>query len=644
VLYADGRRALEGVRRHRPDLVVTDVMMPDLDGFELATALRADPLTAWTSILMLSARAGPEAVGDGLASGADDYLSKPFTPQELVDRVQARLAAQVRQQAYRDQDAARHGALADVIAAVGSAESIAAALAALLDSPVVSLGASAASIALLGPVEQHLTVHYAGALGAELRDRYHLVALHAPVPVAEVVRTGRPMVVPDTLLLGPPYERLVRDAKDEVRAAVIQPLRDSTGVVIGAMDLLWPAPHTFDRADLDLVADLAAAAGPAVARIRAAEREHRIASDFQDHLLDLDRGSDAVVVSAVYQPAAEAMQVGGDWYLVTPLGDGRVGLCVGDVVGKGLPAATVMGRLRAAVAATALSSPEPGHVLATVQRYAATVPGARCTTLAYALVDPASGRIDHVSAGHPYLLLVTRDGTTHYLQDGRVPPLAAHGLRRSGPPGQAELPPGSLLILYTDGLIERRGESLDAGFARLATAAADCADRPVDAVCATLLERLAPGGGYTDDVVILAVRPTGTTDTSFSAAVPARLTEMPPLRHRLRDWLAGLGLDTTLRYNILLGVGEAVANAIEHGSGLDPRNSVSVEVFAAPDTIRATVSDTGQWATDSAARRREAHRGRGLTLINGVADQVETVRTARGTHLTLQYRRPARGA
>jgi anti-sigma regulatory factor (Ser/Thr protein kinase) len=144
--------------------------------------------------------------------------------------------------------------------------------------------------------------------------------------------------------------------------------------------------------------------------------------------------------------------------------------------------------------------------------------------------------------------------------------------------------------------------------------------------------------------VILAVRAAGTTDTSFSAVVPARLTEMAPLRHRLRDWLSSLGLDATLRYNILLGVGEALANAIEHGSGLDPRNSVSVEVFAGPGTIRATVSDTGQWATDSAASRREAHRGRGLTLINGVADQVETVRTARGTHLTLRYRHPARGA
>lgn len=379
--------------------------------------------------------------------------------------------------------------------------------------------------------------------------------------------------------------------------------------------------------------------GLAMARIRAAELEHRIATDFQDHLLDLDRGSTAVVVSAVYQPAAEAMRVGGDWYLVTPLDDGRVGVCVGDVVGHGLAAATVMGKLRAAVAVVALSSAEPHHVLTAVQRYAATVPGARCTTLAYAALDTSAATIQHVCAGHPYPLLVHRDGTTRYLDGGRLPPLAAVGLAADDPPGYADLPAGSLLILYTDGLIERHREPLSAGFARLAAAAAGCADLPVDTVCSTLLDRLAPPGGYTDDVAILAVRPTGTTGSSFAATLPADPAEMAPLRHHLRGWLAQFDLDARLTYRIILGIGEALANAIEHGSGLDPQKTVSVEAFASPDAIRATVSDTGQWSSDSAASHRSTDRGRGLTLINGLAEQVQTVRTARGTHLTQQFPR-----
>ena len=102
----------------------------------------------------------------------------------------------------------------------------------------------------------------------------------------------------------------------------------------------------------------------AVGRVRSAQREHRIAVDFQEHLLDLDRGSTAAVVAAVYQPGGEAMRVGGDWYLVVPLQrPGQIAISVGDVVGHGLPAAIVMSRLRAAVAATALTGADPDAVL-----------------------------------------------------------------------------------------------------------------------------------------------------------------------------------------------------------------------------------------------------------------------------------------
>jgi signal transduction histidine kinase/DNA-binding response OmpR family regulator len=642
VMFADGEAALNGVRRYRPDLVVTDVMMPTMDGFELVAAIRDAPGLASTPVLILSARAGADAAGDGYATGADDYLTKPFTSQELVNRVRAHLNAVVRHRAdreYADEQMRREAAFAEITSALTAAESTESALVAMLTSPAVSLGATAVAIGVLDPFERHVTVDYAGDIGAELRDRYHRMARDAPVPLAEVTRTGQSMVISDGRLLEPRFDRVMRDAAPHIRAAVIHPLRDSASTIIGVMALLWPEPRSFDQTELSLIGDLASVTGLAMARIRAAEREHRIATDFQDHLLDLDQSSTAVVVSAVYQPAAEAMRVGGDWYLVTPLDETRVGLCVGDVVGHGLAAATVMGKLRAAVAATAMSSGAPSDILATVQRYAATVPGARGTTLTYATLDTAAGTIDHVCAGHPYPLLVAPDGTTRFLFGGRVPPLAAVSGSPSGPSETADVPVGSLLILYTDGLIERYGESVSEGLARLATAATACATLPVDDVCSTLLERQAPPGDYTDDVGILAVRPTGATETSFVAVLPADPTQMAPLRHRLRRWLARLELDGTLNYRIVLGVGEALANAIEHGSGMDAGKTVSVEVFADVDAIRATVSDAGQWSADSAASRRSADRGWGLTLINGLADAVDTVRTARGTHVTVQFPR-----
>ena len=204
------------------------------------------------------------------------------------------------------------------------------------------------------------------------------------------------------------------------------------------------------------------------------------AIDFQEHLLDLDRGSTAAVVAAVYQPAGEAMRVGGDWYSVTPLvHPGRIAISVGDVVGHGLAAAIVMSRLRAAVAAAALTAGEPDAVLGALDRYGASVDGARCATVAYAQIDTEArgggATVSYSCAGHPYPLLVLPDGQAVYLESGRRAPVSVTRNdavdRPSGATATAELPPGGLLLLYTDGLIERPGETLDDGFGRLKAAA-----------------------------------------------------------------------------------------------------------------------------------------------------------------------------
>ncbi len=639
VLVADGRAALDAVRRHRPDLVVTDVMMPLLDGFAFVQELREDHEVSATPVLMLSARAGTEAAGEGFAAGADDYLTKPFTTAELLHRAEGRLNADARQRAHRAQQDAqfRHQAAMAVLAAgITAAESIPAILDALLAGP---LSAPAVAVGVYDSDSGHITVHYGGKVKAELRARYHHFAVDAPVPMAHVVSTDQAMIIPDMRGLDARFEPVASDSAASIQAGVIHPLHDSSGAVIGALALMWPQPQTFDGAALDMFAKAATITGQPLARITSTAREHRIATGFQNHLLDLDRSSTDAVIAAVYQPAAEAMQVGGDWYLATPLRPGAVGVCVGDVVGHGLPAATVMGKLRAAVAATAVSSPDPVHVLTTVQRYAATVPGASYSTLAYAAIDTTRSTVDYICAGHPYPLLVSPDGQIRMLDDGRMPPLAAFGSNGDRSAGHDELPPGSLLIFYTDGLIERRGESLSDSLARLAAVATGCASLPVNAVCATLLRQLAPPRGYTDDVVTLALRPAAITNTSLVTVLPAAGRELAPLRHRLREWTKGLHVDATIGHNILIAAGEAVVNAIEHGSGLDASKTISVEAFATDGAITVSVTDSGQWSGDSAASRRIRQRGRGLTLMHGLADHVETVRTPQGTTVTLHFQR-----
>ncbi|OBG75031.1 SpoIIE family protein phosphatase [Mycobacterium sp. E3305] len=648
VLAADGESALAMTRKLRPDAVVTDVMMPGIDGFGLVAAIRADPQLAATPVLMLSARAGAEAIDEGYAGGADDYLPKPFRSQELIDRVKSRLAA-----VARERDRQRRAAASDLVlldSALQAADTVAGILDALLESSFGSADAATVTIGIFDG-ERHIRFEYAGHLPGELRDRYHVTTLDSPVVGADVVRTGESMVVPDTFDLPPRYQHAVQDTAGSVRACVAHPLRDHADRVVGVLALLWPTPRQFDAAELNAFGRMAELTSSAVDRVRVLASEHRIAVDFQEQLLDLDRGSTAAVVAAVYQPAGEAMRVGGDWYSVTPLDrTHRVAISVGDVVGHGLAAAIVMSRLRAAVAASALTAGEPGAVLGALDRYGASVAGARCATVAYALVetepDTGCATVSYSCAGHPYPLVVYPDRRALFLTAGRRLPVAIKEHDAESYPADAtataNLPPGSLILLYTDGLIERVGETLDDGLARLRAAAADCVDLPVESVCAEVLSRMAPPTAYRDDVVLLALRACHETPRSFATVVTAAPGQIPVARDRLRNWLAGMAVDPKRELDILLATGEAVTNAIEHGSDGEPRRTVSVEAFLRQHTLAVTISDTGRWVGDSSASLRSRRRGRGLTLIGGLADHVDTLRTAGGTRVTLRFDRAVR--
>ena len=639
MVSANGRQALEMARRHRPDLLITDVMMPELDGFGLVAAIRADPDLASLPVIMLSARAGPEAIGSGLAAGADNYLVKPFSSAVLIGKVTARLEAAARDRPPGDDVAQRVQALTNLTADLGAAKSVSQALDALLRSPVCSLRATTAAVGLLDETGGHLRITHAGDLTREFTDRYHLVSIGSPVMLAETARTNQRMVVPDTAAVDARFLPEVADNAAAVRACILEPLHADGGAVMGALGLGWPSPREISTADAALIMQVAAIISRAVARISVAEREHQIAMSLQERLLSLGVTSPSAAVSAVYQPAGEIMRVGGDWYTATPLGVKRIGISAGDVVGHGLPAATVMSQLRSALGAAALATNDPAAVIDLLDRYAQTLDDAAFATVAYAIIDTAAGTVSYACAGHPYPLVVGPEGTVTWLHDGRRPPLAVRSFKppSGAPTGGVALPPGSLFLLYTDGLIERRSEPLEKGFARLTAAAASCAKLPASQACRDIISQMTPGQGYADDVAIIAVRPTGTTAASLVDAMPASLSELRPARHRMRDWLADLGVSRATTHDVLLGTGEALSNAIEHGSDLDPRRTVSIEAFAAQDELSVTVTDPGRWLKDSAASR-DSQRGHGLKLIHGLATYSQTERTFLGTQVTMTYR------
>ena len=205
-----------------------------------------------------------------------------------------------------------------------------------------------------------------------------------------------------------------------------------------------------------------------------------------------------------YEPASGTLEVGGDWYDVVDLPGGRYGVVVGDVVGRGLPAAAVMGQLRSAIRALLLESHSPAHVLGALDRFAELVPGASCSTVFCAVVDPASGTLRYSSAGHVPAILVDADGASSLLTAaGSLPLAVVEDLVR--PEHDVVLPPGSTLLLYTDGLVERRDEDLDQGMARASTALSEARALSPAALAEVLTDQLL-ADAPDDDVAFLVYR------------------------------------------------------------------------------------------------------------------------------------------
>ena len=334
-----------------------------------------------------------------------------------------------------------------------------------------------------------------------------------------------------------------------------------------------------------------------------------------------------------YEPATRPLEVGGDWYDTVALPDGRTGIVVGDCVGRGLKAATVMGQLRSACRALLLQDVGPAQTLMALDHFAAGIPGALCTTVFCGVLDPRTGRLTYSSAGHPPGILTHRDGTTVLLDEGRSVPLAVRP-GRTRPEGTCTVPARATLLLCTDGLVERRRRPLTAGIDQAGAAVHDGRGLAVDELASRIMTRLAPAGGYDDDVALLLYRHPAPLDMEF----PAESAQLAPVRTALRSWLARCEMPPHTVQNILVAVGEACANAIEHGHR-DIPGPVRLRAEARVDDVRLTVTDTGRWKTPRPDR--SPHRGRGMALMRALMQDVTIVPGTAGTTVDM-YTRIAR--
>jgi PAS domain S-box-containing protein len=273
------------------------------------------------------------------------------------------------------------------------------------------------------------------------------------------------------------------------------------------LSLTDPARPPYGADDMPFLTDLAGRAGVLLASARLHDEERRIALSLQRALLpERLLLHPAIEVAARYAAAGDALEVGGDWYETLPLPDGRIGIAVGDVVGHGLEAAATMGRLRTALAALAPHAPAPGLLLSRLQQFADGPNGTDFATVGFAALDPRTGAVEYAYAGHPPMLVLPPGGPASWLEGGRSMPLCRPGSGRDRAQAAATLTPGSVLLLYTDGLVERRQESMDVGLERLREAAEDCRDAPVDEMCDRIVEAMIRATGNSDDAVLVCLR------------------------------------------------------------------------------------------------------------------------------------------
>ena len=402
--------------------------------------------------------------------------------------------------------------------------------------------------------------------------------------------------------------------------------------LIGVMHVGSLTPRDFTADDAEVLERAADRAALAVG-MRFAERERGLADAFQRSLMPPLPVIPGVSLAGRYKPAEEA-QLGGDWYDAFVLPTGAIGVAIGDVVGRGFHAAALMGQLRAALRAFALDQESPASVLERLSGLLRQLEPGLGATVIYALVEPHAGKATVARAGHLPPIAIDEHDSVTYVDLPRTVPLGAVRFPIYEDTEVALGTPATL-ILYTDGLIERPGEPLDAGFERLHEAL-DGSERDPQRVCDLLVRTLLPSGAGGDDAALVVVTVPPLADPMI-LTMPADPDSITLIRRVVGRWLTQAGATEEELGEITLACSEACANAIEHAYGPDA-TEFEVEAASGRDGVTVTVRDKGQWREP-----RGTNRGRGLTLMRGLVDEVDLRPGDTGTaiHLTRRLGRLA---
>jgi PAS domain S-box-containing protein len=510
--------------------------------------------------------------------------------------------------------AARENAVLRLATAVGVAKSVAEVLAITLDECRVALDVHRVVAAVWPPTEGDPTIQVAGEKS-----------------------------IPRWRQLDPALRQIFQQARHQLPLTV-QPIEwpDNPGMANGIVAVLtgggdvalWlelRVPRRVSAEDRLLVTVLVGHLGLAIQHVRQFETARETSLTLQHAMLapiELPPG-----FAVRYEPAVPPLEIGGDWYDVVRVGDNRIGIIVGDCVGRGLSAAAVMGQLRSSARALLFTGAEPAKLLEELDAVAKLIPDAFCTTVFMAILDTESGQFCYSCAGHLPAVVAAPKSEPELLADARSVPLAVHR-KDSRPQSTVVLAPGSTLMLYTDGLVERRESSIDDGIARVSATVADGMHLTVDGVADAVLREMAPPAGYDDDIAIIVYRQPYTPLKIVKAAAADQLSDV---RHKLAAWLQAAAIPDGMAADIILAVNEAAANGIEHAYRGQKPGKVRVEGETDGAEVRMRIIDKGSW---KAVPSDPGIRGRGLLLIRAVSDWLEMDCTPSGTTVSMSFRVP----
>ncbi len=501
--------------------------------------------------------------------------------------------------------AAAEQALAQLAAAVGGASSVADVLGVGLEHVRAAVDAVRA-IAAVWPVDGGEPVVYVS--GDPVRPTWRDLN-RATRQLLEVARSERPLTV-----------TAVAASRTAGVPNGMSASLGSTGE--GALWLEHSTPRPASADDRAVVAQLIGQLSIALQRARSYDHVRETSITLQRAMLGPVELPPRFAVR--YEPAVPPLEIGGDWYDVVQLSDGCIAVVVGDCVGRGLAAAAVMGQLRSSARALLLSGLAPGQLLDELDNVAERIPGALCTTVCAAIIDPAAATMRYSSAGHmPGLLAVPGSGGVR-LDDAKGPPLA---VTNAAPRREAtvSLPAGASLIIYTDGLVERRGVDIDLGIDSVADLLSQAITHTPDGFADLVLDTLRSDQGYDDDVAMIVYRQPPTDLVLETRAEPAQLAY---IRQELASWLDAGAVPTALAADTVLAVNEACTNSVEHAYRNRTAEHVAVTAHAEPNELVITIRDTGRWKEPDQGPH---YRGNGLALIRALSDGLAIDHSDAGT-------------